>query len=1267
MTNTIRFILGNSPVELEFNETSRLRPSTTVLNYLRSRTGRTGVKEGCAEGDCGACTIVLAERGKSGKLVYRTVDSCLLFLPMIHGKQVITVEDLSEKKGGKTLLHPVQKMLLGTNGSQCGYCTPGMVMSLFGLFKNHRNPSREVLEDALAGNLCRCTGYQPILDAAARACSHPGHDHFTRHEAEMVRMLEEIESGRETLLLQYGGQTYHKPFTLAEALRLRKHYPAALVINGSTDVALRQTKKKELLPEILDLSAVSELQYFLETEDAFELGSGLTLETVKSRTPAVFPAMQELLKVFGSLQIRNQATLGGNIGSASPIGDLLPLLLAARAEVTLVSADGERRLPLENFLTGYRKTDLRADELIAGIRIPKPAEDRRFFSHKVSRRKDMDISTVSAGFSLRLAGGKVDEIILAYGGLAPTPKRATMAETYLTGKEWTSTVIREAMKILHAEFTPITDARAGAAYRATLAGNLLLKFFTTPHPVGVEDPVGVENPVGVGNPVGVSGNTERHITGESVFIDDMPVSGLLTGRVVYSPYAHAAIESIDISEAGRVRGVHAILTASSIPGENQMGPVIHDEPCLAEGEVTFIGQAVALIAAETEEAALEAEKRIRISYRELPAITDLQTAMEQGNLLAPPRTIERGDPEGGLKTAPHVIRGELHTGAQEHWYLETQAALAIPGEGREMMLHASSQNPAETQAIVAEVLGLHRNEVEVEVRRLGGGFGGKETQGNHVAAWSALLAGATGRPVRIRLFRDDDQIMTGKRHRFYSIYEAGFDDDGKILAWKVGLNADAGAAADLSKAILERAMLHADNAYYLPAVSITGRAWKTNLPSNTAFRGFGGPQGMAVIENAIDRIARFLKKDPAEIRRVNFYRGGGRDLTPYGQKVENNPLGSMFARLMESSGYEARRREINRFNQTNEFVKKGIALTPVKFGISFTTSHLNQAGALVNLYTDGTMLVNHGGTEMGQGLHEKIHRIASAEIGLPPEKVKVNATTTGKVPNTSPTAASSGSDLNGMAVKQAIDTLKERLRPVAAAALQAAHPGLVTDPARMVFSDDRVFDREHPGYYLSFGTLCRETHLRQVSLSATGYYRTPGIWFDRDAGHGQPFYYFAYGMAVSEVVIDTLTGVAVEPRTDILHDAGASIDPVTDRGQVEGGFIQGVGWCTTEEIKWDEAGRLLTHSPDTYKIPTIGDIPYDFRVKFLENAPNTGTIRGSKAVGEPPFMLGLSVWLAIKDAISAAGHHETEPEFRLPATGEVILEAVEKIVRPSRS
>ncbi|MEI7982573.1 MAG: xanthine dehydrogenase small subunit, partial [Bacteroidota bacterium] len=740
----VKFVLANRIVEVDFRKHAGLKPTTTVLNYLRSIQGYKGVKEGCAEGDCGACTIVIAELDRDGKLIYKALDSCLLFLPMIHGKQLITVESLTPKEKMAQELHPVQKILAEANGTQCGYCTPGIVMSLFGLYKNHQHPLREVIEESLAGNLCRCTGYQPILAAARKICNGQGHDHFSDHEAETISLLKAISSDRGTIEIITPAQKYFKPFSLEEALQLRNDYPQAIVINGSTDIALRQTKKKETLPEIIDLSAVDEIKFFKEEQAYYHFGSGITMEALKHLTDGRLPVFHDMLRVFGSLQIRNLATLGGNIASASPIGDMLPLLFAYGALVTLSSRKGARQVPMEEFIRSYRLTDLRSDELITGITVPKFGPEYRFGSFKVSKRRDVDISTVSSAFRVLVTEGTISEVILAFGGMAESTRRARDTEKFLTGKAWSRSVIEEAMPLLAGEFTPISDARASADYRRRVARNLLLKFFVDP---GFE-----YEPEITADPVGITDPQVTHFTGESVFINDMPVNDqLLTGKVLYSRIAHARIVRIDISEAVRVKGVHAVLLARDIPGENQMGPVIHDEPCLADREVTFIGQAVALIAAENEEAAFEAEKRIIIEYEPLDAILSIEAAMEANNLIAPERKIERGDINAGLHHSPHILKGTLYTGAQEHWYLETQTALAVPGEGKEIMMYVSSQNPSETQAIVAEVLGITKNEAEVEVKRIGGGFGGKETQGNHVAAWSALLARATGRPVKIHL------------------------------------------------------------------------------------------------------------------------------------------------------------------------------------------------------------------------------------------------------------------------------------------------------------------------------------------------------------------------------------------------------------------------------------------------------------------------------------------------------------------------------------
>jgi len=754
----------------------------------------------------------------------------------------------------------------------------------------------------------------------------------------------------------------------------------------------------------------------------------------------------------------------------------------------------------------------------------------------------------------------------------------------------------------------------------------------------------------------------QHVTGESVYIDDIPVDErLLFGHVVYSKHAHARINSFDLTAAKKVPGVHTVLSFNDIPGKNQMGPVIRDEPCLAEKEVNFVGQAIFLIAGESEEICRQAEHEIKIKYEPLPSVLTIEESIRAKSLLGPERKINCGDVEKALKESDQTIEGEFNTGAQEHWYLETQACLCLPGEKRDIIAHSSTQHPTETQTLIADVLGIQRNEVVVEVRRMGGAFGGKETQANHTACWAALLCNATRRPVKIRLFRDDDQKMTGKRHPFLTKYRAGFNHQGRLSALNVELNSNGGAAADLSFAIMERAMFHVDNAYYIPNLSVVGRVWKTNLPPNTALRGFGAPQAIAAIENILDRIARILNKDSAILRKNNFYGINTRNRTHYGQKVEHNHLHTLYDKIYVSSQYRRRCDEINRFNKQQQFVKKGIALSPVKFGISFTTSFLNQAGALVHIYQDGSVLVNHGGTEMGQGIYTKILQIASAEFGISADRIKISATNTSKVPNTSATAASSGSDLNGMAVKNAIDTLKNRLAGIVSARFQDDKKLRSVNPKQILFSDNFVIHKDLPKLKISFEEVVKSAYLAQISLSATGYYRTPHLNWDKDLGSGRPFNYYSFGIAVSEVMIDVLTGYHKILRTDILHDVGDSLNPHIDLGQIHGGFIQGVGWCTTEECKWDEKGNLLNHSPDTYKIPAISDIPEDFRVELLKNKPNPNAIRKSKAVGEPPLMLAISVWLAIKDALSAIFDHKKEPILPLPATNENILLSIKNL------
>jgi xanthine dehydrogenase large subunit len=749
----------------------------------------------------------------------------------------------------------------------------------------------------------------------------------------------------------------------------------------------------------------------------------------------------------------------------------------------------------------------------------------------------------------------------------------------------------------------------------------------------------------------------RHATGEALYIDDLPSpAGMLTAHVVVSPHAHARVLRIETEAAARMSGVHAVLLARDIPGENQVGPVIHDELLLADGEVMCVGQSVALIVAETPEIARKAASKVSVVYEELPAIFSIPEAIAAGSFLADWHTIERGEIDRALADAPLVLEGEVENGGQDHFYLETQVALVLPEEAGAYRVLSSTQHPSEVQAIVAGVLGLGRHQVSVECPRMGGAFGGKETQAAPFAALAALASWKTKRPVKLWLNRDQDMVQTGKRHPFWSKYRAGFDRDGRILALDAEVYSNGGFSNDLSRSILDRALFHADNSYFLPAVRLRGRPTKTNLPSNTAFRGFGGPQGMLLIESILQSAAEILKIDPALVRERNFYGDAPRNLTPYAQPIEHNRLPRLYQELMDSSEYGARRRAIEQLNATSREMKRGIAFQTVKFGISFTASFLNQAGALIAVYQDGTVQMNHGGTEMGQGLQTKMLAVCAHALGVEREAIRVMPTSTEKVPNTSATAASSGSDLNGQAVRRACEAIRERLRPIAARLLGLEE----RDAAEIAFEGGRVFADVSKRRWISFAEVASAAYLAQISLSSTGYYRTPDIRYDRQHGRGKPFHYFAYGAVVTEVELCGLTGEHRTKRVDILHDVGDSLVPTIDLGQIEGGFIQGLGWLTSEEVLFDARGRLLTHSPDTYKIPAIGDAPEDFRVRLLDRAPQPDVIYGSKAVGEPPLMLAISAILALRHAIGAFGPPGREVKLGMPATPESILRAIER-------
>jgi xanthine dehydrogenase large subunit len=750
-------------------------------------------------------------------------------------------------------------------------------------------------------------------------------------------------------------------------------------------------------------------------------------------------------------------------------------------------------------------------------------------------------------------------------------------------------------------------------------------------------------------------SARKHVTGEAAYVDDLPEpAGTLHAYLGLSDRAHAKIASLELDAVRASPGVVAVLTAADIPGANDVSSTgRHDEPLLAVDLVSYHSQPIFVVIGETRDAARRACLAARIAYEDLqPVITLDEARRAQAPFVTEPLKLERGDVEAALRSAPRRLKGSMRVGGQEHFYLEGQVALAVPGEDDDVTVHSSTQHPSEIQHIVSHVLAVASNAVTVEVRRMGGAFGGKETQGNLFACVAALAAKKLGRAVKCRPDRDDDMTITGKRHDFLIEYEVGFDEQGVIEAVDMVYAARCGYSADLSGPVTDRALFHADNCYFYPSVRAVSQPYKTNTCSNTAFRGFGGPQGMLGAERVMEEIAFATGLDPLDVRKRNFYGLDGRDITPYHQRIDDNIIAQIVERLESSSRYRERRQAIREANEASRVVKRGIALTPVKFGISFTATWFNQAGALVHVYKDGSIHLNHGGTEMGQGLYVKVAQVVAEEFQLGLDRVKITATTTGKVPNTSATAASSGSDLNGMAAQSAARMIKARL-----VGFLAEEWGVPAD--EILFEAGLVRSGNKS---MTFEELVHAAYMARIQLSAAGFYKTPKIHWDRKAGRGHPFYYFAYGAAVSEVAIDTLTGEYRVERVDILHDCGSSLNPAIDRGQIEGGFVQGMGWLTTEELWFDEQGRLRTHAPSTYKIPVASDRPRIFNVEFFDDGGNREpTIGRSKAVGEPPLMLAISVLHALSDAIASIADHRLCPGLDAPATPERVLFAVEEM------
>ncbi|KAM4084737.1 hypothetical protein ACJW30_08G155200 [Castanea mollissima] len=1226
---------------------------------------------------------------------------------------VITVEGVGNRRHG---LHPIQESLAQSHGSQCGFCTPGFIMSMYALLRSCQTPpSEELIEECLAGNLCRCTGYRPIVDAfrvfaktndvlytdsslslqggdficpsTGKPCSCGSKslsDRDTNKQSvtcgdryEPVS-YSEVDGSRYTdkelifppeLLLRkstylklsgFGGLKWYRPLRLQQVLELKMKYSDAKLLVGNTEVGIEMRLKRMQYKVLISITHVPELNVLSVKDDGLEIGSAVKLSELLNFLRRIVKergvdetysckAFIEQLKWFAGTQIKNVASVGGNICTASPISDLNPLWMAAGAKFQIINCKGNIRTVLaENFFLGYRKVDLTQGEILLSVFLPWTRSFEFVKEFKQAHRRDDDIALVNAGMRVHLEekGEKwvISDASIVYGGVAPLSLSALKTKEFLIGKCWNQDLLQDALKILQKDIILKEDAPGGMVeFRKSLTLSFFFKFFLwvshqmdgkksvesiglshlsaiqsfhRPPVIGSQDYEVIKHGTAVGSPE-VHLSARLQVTGEAEYTDDVPIppSGL-HAALILSRKAHARILSIDDSEAKASPGFAGIFLAKDVPGDNKIGPVVVDEELFATEFVTCVGQVIGVVVGDTHENAKLAARKVHIDYEELPPILSIQDAINAKSFH--PNTekcLGKGNVDLCFQSGQcdKILEGEVQVGGQEHFYLEPNSSLIWTMDcGNEVHMISSTQAPQKHQKDIAHVLDLPMSKVVCKTKRIGGGFGGKETRSAFLAAAASVPSYLLNRPVKITLDRDIDMMITGQRHSFLGKYKVGFTNEGKVLALDLEIYNNAGNSMDLSLAVLERAMFHSDNVYEIPNMRIVGRVCFTNYPSNTAFRGFGGPQGMIIAENWIQRIAVELKKSPEEIKEINFQGEGS--VLHYGQQLLHCTLSQVWNELKISCDFLNARKEVNQYNVNNRWRKRGIAIVPTKFGISFTAKFMNQAGALVHVYTDGTVLVTHGGVEMGQGLHTKVAQIAASAFNIPLSSVFISETSTDKVPNSSPTAASASSDIYGSAVLDACEQIKARMAPIAS---------------------EHNFD--------SFAKLANACYMARIDLSAHGFYITPELDFDWKTGKGNPFKYYTYGAAFAEVEIDTLTGDFHTRAANVILDLGYSLNPAIDVGQIEGAFIQGLGWVALEELKWGDAahkwippGCLYTCGPGSYKIPSMNDVPFKFNVSLLKGHPNVKAIHSSKAVGEPPFFLASAVFFAIKDAITAA-------------------------------
>uniref|UniRef100_A0A2C9JEU6 xanthine dehydrogenase n=1 Tax=Biomphalaria glabrata TaxID=6526 RepID=A0A2C9JEU6_BIOGL len=1217
-------------------EDSAPDPKMTLLTYLRDKLRLTGSKLGCGEGGCGACTVMVSRYSDDTDTVkHYSVNACLAPVCSMHGLAVTTVEGIGNIKN----IHPVQERIAKFHGSQCGFCTPGMVMSMYTLLRNNACPTVRELEEYLDGNLCRCTGYRAILD---------GFKTFTKVSPSDLKINHNKYLGE---IIQFSSTDVEwiQPKTLPQLLALKKKYPTAKLLVGNTEIGVDTKFKYMKFPVLISTTNIEELSKVQMTEAGLVVGGAMTLSRLISEIneaiatqpdykTGIFVQFVEMLKWFASHQIRNVASVAGNIMTASPISDLNPLLLACSAQVSVKSLDrGSRVLNMDKgFFCGYRKTAVASDEVLVSVTIPFTKKGEIFAGYKQANRKEDDISITNAGMLVELNDNHtINKLTLAFGGMGITTLLASQTMEAVIGDKWNDSLLSKVCDLLAKDLPLDPGAPGGSSeYRRTLALSFFFKFYVSvsqklnSYEADISAIQPMENPttrsiqvVGAVDsrekPLNFVGKSPYHIsalqqsTGEAIYIDDMaPVNGELHLSLVTSTKPFAKILRVDPSEALASAGVVDFLNASDIPGVNHLDIVM--DKIFEDNEVTCQGQVIGAIVATSHECARNAVRLVKVDYEaKSPVIITIKDAIKHNSYFNAIKKITAGDVETSFKSCDHILEGEVRMNAQNHFYMETMSTRAIPGENGEMEIFTSTQNPTDIQLHLASILGVDCNKVVVRTKRIGGGFGGKETQTLLSAAPTVIAARKLGRPIRCILERDEDMITTGNRHPFLAKYKVGFTSKGKILALDLELYNNGGNSLDLSLAVMEKALLEIDSSYHFPNMRLIGRVCKTNIMSNTAFRAFGGVQGHWIAESIMDDVIAYLDLDPVKARELNFFQPGV--LTHYNFPAGGEYLKTCWDMCLEQSHYYRRSKEIEEYNRQNRWKKKGMCIIPIKFGISFLQTHMNQAGALVHVYRDGSVLIAHSGIEMGQGLHIKIAQVASEVFQLPLSYIHISETSTNTVPNTQPTAASVSTDLNGMAVKAACETIIERLKPF-----------IKTNPKG------------------SWEQWIKDAYLGRISLSATGFYRTPDVGYNMDKCIGQPFAYYTYGVACSIAQIDCLTGDHKLLSTDIVMDVGNSINPAIDVGQIEGAFVQGCGLMLLEDVKVNAEGYHLTRGPGYYKIPAFGNIPAEFNVSLVPDSPNPKAIFSSRGVGEPPLLLASSAFFAVKDAIRVARRENKE-------------------------